>query len=133
MLIGPLLFLLAGLLVILSAAAVVARLRLASLPDRLIGFGTLAVAQIELSLLISGALFDSLRRPTLLAVNAVVTASALLYGGRDLLASRRELHVPERTQLGRVVPWVAILLVVAAAEVVWRTFSAAVLPPDRSE
>src|SRR5262245_29427741 len=129
MLIGPLLFLLAGLLVILSAAAVVARLRLASLPDRLIGFGTLAVAQIELSLLISGALFDSLRRPTLLAVNAVVTASALLYGGRDLPAALREVHPPERELLRRIAPWTAILLVVAAAEVVWRTFSAAVLPP----
>jgi hypothetical protein len=129
MLIGPFAFLLAGVLVSLSAAAVIARLRLVSLPDRAVGFGTLAVAQVELSLLVSGALLDSLRRPTLLAVNAVATAAALLYGGRDLLAAVRAVRLPERTRLRRVAPWAAILVVVAAAEVAWRTFSAAVLPP----
>ena len=87
MLTGPLLFLLAGLLVVVASAAVVARLRLAGVVDRVVAFGTLAVTQIELSLLVSGAAFDSLRRPTLVAVNAVLTAAALLYGGRALRAS----------------------------------------------
>jgi Dolichyl-phosphate-mannose-protein mannosyltransferase len=129
MLIGPLAFVVAGVLVGVSAAAVVARLGLVSVSDRLVGFGTVAVAQVELSLLVSGALFDSLRRPTLLAVNAVAAAAALLCGGRALLAAAREVRAPDREQLRNISPWAGILCVVAAAEVVWRTFSAAVLPP----
>lgn len=126
---GLLLFVLAGLLVVVAAACVTARLRLGGAIDRAVAFGTLVVTQGELSLLISGAAFDSLRRSTLLAVNAVVAVAAVMYGGRDLIAGVRGTRVPQHARLPRISPWAAILLGVAAAEVVWRTFAVAVLPP----
>jgi hypothetical protein len=126
MVVGPLLFVAASLLVVVAAASVVARLQLASRLDRAVAFGVMAVTQIELSLLIAGAAFDSLKRPTLLAVNAVMTVAALLYGHRELRTSLANLGWPRRRRLS---PWTSALVGLALAELVWRVFSAAVLPP----
>jgi 4-amino-4-deoxy-L-arabinose transferase-like glycosyltransferase len=64
-----------------------------------------------------------------LAVNAVLAAAALVYGGRELRASIARRRLPQRSRLAAISPWAAVLVVVAAAEVVWRLFAVAVLPP----
>jgi Dolichyl-phosphate-mannose-protein mannosyltransferase len=130
LLIGPLAFVLADLLVVVSAACVVARLPLAGRIDRAVAFGTLAVAQMQLSLFLTGAGFDSLRRPALLAVNAVFAAVALLYGGRQLWTGVRGLHRPPNVLgVARSAPWAAALAGLAGAGLIWRIFVVAVLPP----
>ena len=126
MLTGPLLFVAASLLVVVTAASIVARVQLTARLDQAVAFGVVAVTQIELSLLIAGAAFDSLERQTLVGVNAAMTAAALLYGYRQLLESFRKMRRP---RLGRLSPWVTALVGLALAELVWRVFSAAVLPP----
>jgi hypothetical protein len=123
---GPLLFVAASLLVVVTAASIVARVQLTARLDQAVAFGVVAVTQIELSLLIAGAAFDSLERLTLVGVNAAMTAAALLYGHRQLLESFRKMRRP---RLGRLSPWVTALVGLALAELVWRVFSAAVLPP----
>jgi hypothetical protein len=124
---GPVLFVAASLLVVVSAVAIIARLRLASRLDRAVALGVIAVGQIELSLLIAGAAFDSLKRPSLLLVNAAITAVALLYARRELRAGFA--HARWRPRPGRLSPWATALVGLGLAEVVWRLFSAAVLPP----
>lgn len=126
MLVGPLLFVAASLLVVVAAASIVARLELAAGLDQAVAFGVVAVTQIELSLLIAGGAFDSLERLTLLGVNTAMTAAALLYGHRQLREAFANVRWP---RLGRLSPWVTALVGLALAEVVWRVFSAAVLPP----
>jgi hypothetical protein len=123
---GPLLFAAASLLVVIAAASIVARLQLAARLDQAVAFGVVAVTQIELSLLIAGAAFDSLERPTLVGVNAAITVAALLYGHKQLREGFAKMRLPG---YGRPPLWVTALVGLALAEVVWRVFSAAVLPP----
>jgi hypothetical protein len=127
--VGIVLFVIADVLVLVAAASVVARLHLVGLLDRVVALGTLAVTQIELSLLISGAGFDSLDRPAVLLLNVISMASALAYGGRDLRASLAHLPRPHPGRLLRGSPWATVLVGLATAELIWRVFLAAVLPP----
>lgn len=127
--VGWLSFLLAWVFVGVTAAAVVARLQPPHILDRVVWLGVIAVAQIELSLLVAAAAFESLDRATVLAINAVVAAAALAYGGKSLLRAAREFHRPQLSRARALPPWSAVLVVAGAAEAAWRVFSAAVLPP----
>ncbi len=127
---GPFTLVLGTVLVVVSALAIVARLRLPGWIDRGVGFGVVAASQIELTLFACGGFGHELRPGPLLAVNAAIAAVALALGGRDLLSELRHLpRLRDPVAIVRQNLWAAAITGLALAELVWRTFVAAVLPP----
>ncbi|HWE81788.1 MAG TPA: hypothetical protein VG265_09065, partial [Gaiellaceae bacterium] len=127
---GPFTFALGSLLVVISASAIVARLRLPGWIDRGVAFGVVAASQVELTLFACGGFGAHLRPGPLVAGNAAIALAAVVYGKRDLVAGVYRLpRLPDPRTIARQSPWATAIAVLALAELVWRTFVAAVLPP----
>jgi hypothetical protein len=131
---GPFAFLLGSALVCVSATAGVALLRLRSAIDIVLAWALLATSVVVSTLLVAGAALDHLAVWVVLVLNAAVAAvavtAALAAGSRlrfpspRLRASARAAALAVRSDL-----WLAALLLVAAASLLWRLLIAYLMPP----
>ncbi|MDX6409407.1 MAG: hypothetical protein QOE13_2478 [Gaiellaceae bacterium] len=126
---AALVFALADLAVIISAAALVVLLRIEDPVDRLLCGFTLAVAQIELSLLFAGVVLHALSGLVVLLLNGVVAALCVIGGRKGLRAARPgQIDVRPLAAAARSAPLTAVLVCLAGAALAWRFVVALVLP-----
>jgi len=115
-------------MLVIGAAAAVASLRLRDVVDRILAFGVVAATQLTLIVIVAGGLVHRLDRPVVAALTAVSAAvevaAAVAFGHRSVGRPRLGLR-----RAGRQHPWTALLALIAAAVLVWRTALVLLLPP----
>jgi hypothetical protein len=132
--IGPLTFAIATALVAVGAVGGTALFRLRSAIDVMLAWALVASTIVVATVLVAGEALESLS-PWLLLGLALITAAALCLAAR---ASRRTLGNPLDRTLARVPAalgalrtdvWLAVLVAVTCAELLWRIVIGIVMPP----
>jgi hypothetical protein len=126
-------FTLATALVVVGAYLALTATQLSDALDRTLAFLVFASAQIIITLLVAGTVFERLDVPTVLATNGALVAALLTL---SVLTNRLNFRLPPfrikpaaTLEIALQSPWASALIALAVTQVLWRLFVAWILPP----